>query len=160
MLSRNRPDAPLTQTVEQGEQVMKQILTCAILLLPLYASAQAPIKPVGEKSAPDSGALSATAKRANPVKPTPNSLALGKKVYTSDCAMCHGKDGAGGGELAVTMNLKFRDYRDPESLKDMTDGEIYSIISNGKGQMTGEAGRMKPGQIWNVVNYVRSLSKK
>jgi len=26
--------------------------------------------------------------------------------------------------------------------------------------MTGEAGRMKAGQIWDVVNYIRSLSKK
>ena len=58
------------------------------------------------------------------------------------------------------MNQKVRDYRDPASLKDLTDGEIYSIIANGKGQMTGEAGRMKAGQIWDVVNYIRSLSKK
>jgi len=32
-------------------------------------------------------------------------------------------------KLAVTMNLKVRDYRDPRSLKDLTDGEIYSIIA-------------------------------
>ena len=98
--------------------------------------------------------------KVNPVKPTPESLALGKKAYKSDCAMCHGQEGEGGGELAVSMNLKLRDYRDPESLKALPDGEIYSIIANGKGQMTGEAGRMKPAQIWDVVNYIRSLSKK
>jgi len=45
-------------------------------------------------------------------------------------------------------------------LKDMTDGEIYTIIRNGKGKMTGEEERMKPEQVWNVVNYVRSLAKK
>ncbi len=139
---------------------MKQILTCAILLLPLYASAQEPNKPVDAKPAAESTPAAPAPKLLNPVKPTPNSLAIGKKAYTSDCAMCHGKYGAGGGELAVTMNLKLLDYRDPASLKDMTDGEIYSIIANGKGQMTGEAGRMKPGQMWDVVNYTRSLSKK
>src|SRR5271157_1769635 len=139
---------------------MKFILSFLFLLLPLCAFPQDLSKPPDDKPAPDSQTSPAAARKVNPVKPTPNSLALGKKVYTSDCAMCHGKEGAGTGELAVTMNLKLLDYRDPASLKDMTDGEIYSIIASGKGQMTGEAGRMKPGQIWNVVNYVRSLSKK
>jgi mono/diheme cytochrome c family protein len=139
---------------------MKLFLSFLFLLLPLYAFPQDPSKPSDDKAAADSKTSAEAAKPVNPVKPTPNSLAIGKKAYTSDCAMCHGKEGAGGGELAVTMNLKLRDYRDPESLKDMTDGEIYSIIANGKGQMTGEAGRMKPGQMWDVVNYIRSLSKK
>ncbi len=137
-----------------------RILVCALLLLPLQASTQEPSKPVETTPAAASPAPASVANKPNPVKPTPNSLALGKKVFTSDCAMCHGKDGAGGGELAVTMKLNLRDYRDPASLKGTTDGEIYSIIADGKGQMTGEAGRMKPTQIWNVVNYVRALSKK
>jgi mono/diheme cytochrome c family protein len=139
---------------------MKIFFICVFLLLPPLASTQEPTKPADAKPAADSTTAAPAPKLVNPVKPTPTSLALGKKVYTSDCAMCHGKDGAGTGELAVTMKLSLRDYRDPASLKEMTDGEIYSIIDNGKGQMTGEAGRMKPGQIWNVVNYVRSLSKK
>jgi mono/diheme cytochrome c family protein len=74
--------------------------------------------------------------------------------------MCHGKEGAGDGDLAGVMHLKLRDYRDPATLKEVTDGEIYSIIANGKGQMTGEEGRLKPEQIWDVVNYIRSLAKK
>jgi mono/diheme cytochrome c family protein len=99
------------------------------------------------------------AKLVNPVKATPNSIALGKKAYGLDCAMCHGKTGAGDGDLAGDMKLKLRDYRDPESLKAMTDGEIFTIIAKGKGQMSGEEGRMKPTQIWNLVNYVRTLEK-
>ena len=73
--------------------------------------------------------------------------------------MCHGKEGDGSGDLAVDMKLKLRDYRDATSLKTMTDGDIYTIIEKGKGQMMGEEGRLKPDQIWDVVNYVRSLSK-
>jgi mono/diheme cytochrome c family protein len=139
---------------------MKLFLSFLFLLLPLRAFPQDLSKPPDDKPAPGSQASPAAAKKVNPVKPTPNSLAIGKKAYTSDCAMCHGKAGAGGGELAVTMNLTLRDYRDPASLKALPDGEIYSIIANGKGQMTGEAGRMKSAQMWDVVNYIRSLSKK
>jgi len=99
-------------------------------------------------------------KLVNPVKATPESIAQGKKAYGFDCAMCHGKEGAGDGDLAESMHLKLKDYRDPAALKNMTDGEMYAIIMNGKGQMTGEEGRLKPEQVWNVVNYVRSLAKK
>ena len=99
-------------------------------------------------------------KLANPVKPTASSLAAGKKTYGFDCAMCHGKDGDGKGELATDMKLKLVDYRDPASLKDMTDGDLFYIIKNGKGDMTGEGDRSKPDEIWNLVNYVRSLAQK
>ena len=139
---------------------MKLVLVCAFLLLPFHSISQDPAKPTGEKPASDSKPAPETVKAENPVKPTPTSLASGKKKYSTECEMCHGKEGAGDGDLAADMHLKLRDYRDPAALKDLTDGDIYSIINNGKGQMTGEEGRLKPDQIWDVVNYVRSLAKK
>jgi mono/diheme cytochrome c family protein len=160
ILNRTGPDTPLTRIVDEGDQAMKVRLACVFLLLPLHASPQEPKKPTEEKSAAESKSASETAKQVNPVKPTPSSIASGKKSYTYDCAMCHGKEGAGDGDLAGDMHLKLRDYRDPATLKDLTDGEIYSIITNGKGKMTGEEGRMKSEQIWDMVNYIRSLAKK
>jgi len=32
--------------------------------------------------------------------------------------MCHGKEGAGDGDLAEDMHLKLRDFRDASTLKD------------------------------------------
>jgi mono/diheme cytochrome c family protein len=145
--------------VDEGDQAMKLTSGCVFLLLALHASPQEAKKPAEEKPAAESKSTSATAK-VNPVKPTPSSIASGKKSYTYDCAMCHGKEGAGDGDLAEGMHLKLRDYRDPAALKELTDGAIYSIIVNGKGQMTGEEDRMKPEQVWDMVNYIRSLAKK
>jgi mono/diheme cytochrome c family protein len=99
-------------------------------------------------------------KAPNPVKATVASVALGKKTYGYDCAMCHGKDGGGKGDLASDMKLKMLDYTDPAALKDITDGELFYIIKNGKGDMPAEGDRAKPEEIWNLVNYVRSLAKK
>jgi mono/diheme cytochrome c family protein len=112
------------------------------------------------QDAPKAADAGDAAKLVNPTKPTAASLAAGKKTYGTDCAMCHGKAGAGDGDLATDMKLKLKDYRDAESLKGMTDGEIYQVIDKGKGQMSGEEGRLKPAQIWDVVNYVRTLAKK
>jgi mono/diheme cytochrome c family protein len=103
---------------------------------------------------------SEAATQVNPKKPTPESIAQGKKIYGFDCAMCHGGDGSGKGDLATTMKLNLSDYRDPEALKGTTDGELFYIIQNGKDKMPSEGDRLKPDQIWNLVNYIRSLGKK
>jgi mono/diheme cytochrome c family protein len=143
---------------------MKLALVCAFvcvcLLLPSHCPSQEPAKPADEKPAAEAKPGSNAAKSANPVKSSPASIASGKKKFSQDCAMCHGKEGAGDGDLAEDMHLKLRDLRDAEALKDMTDGDIYTIINNGKGKMMGEEGRWKPDEIWDVVNFVRSLAKK
>ncbi len=100
------------------------------------------------------------AKRENPVKPTPSSIADGKHIFSTQCIMCHGKDADGQGELAVEMKLKLKDYRDPAALKDVTDGELSYIIMKGKGDMPGQEDRMKRDQCWNLINYIRSIAKK
>jgi mono/diheme cytochrome c family protein len=99
-------------------------------------------------------------KLANPVKSTPASISQAKKVYEVDCLVCHGPDGDGKGDLAADMKTKLADYRDPSALKAFTDGDLFYIIKNGKGEMPSEGDRAKPGSIWNLVNYIRSLAKK
>jgi mono/diheme cytochrome c family protein len=148
---------------------MKLALVCAFvcssLLVPLHCQAQEPAKPADEKPAAEAkpaadAKTSSDAAKSNPVKPSPTSLSSGKKKYGQDCAMCHGKEGAGDGDLAEDMKLKLRDLRDAQTLKDLSDGDIYSLINNGKGKMMGEEGRLKPDEIWDIVNFVRSLPKK
>ena len=99
------------------------------------------------------------AKQANPVKSSPESLARAKKWWTLDCAMCHGASGDGKGTLASDMKLKLADFTDPSALKDRTDGEIYYIIKKGHQDMPPEGDRIKTEEGWDLVNYVRSLSK-
>ena len=136
------------------------LFVCSTLFLPFQSRSQEPVKPADEKPATEAKASSDTAKKDNPVKSSPTSLASGKKKFGQDCAMCHGKEGAGDGDLAEDMHLKLADFRDAAALKDMTDGDIYNIINNGKGKMMGEEGRLKPDDIWDVINFVRSLAKK
>lgn len=100
------------------------------------------------------------AAKENPVHPTAAGLAQAKKMYGWDCAMCHGKDGGGDGDMAPQLKAKLKDYRDPTVLKNMTDGELFYIIQKGKGEMPSEGNRAKPEEIWNMVTLVRGFSKK
>ena len=143
-------------------RIIVRVVT-ALVLVCFAVSAQEESKPAAApaaSSATESKVPPEAAKLPNPVKPTPASLAQGKKSYGFDCAVCHGKDGDGKGDLAGDMKLNLADYRDPAALKDFTDGELFYIIKNGKGQMTGEGDRSKSDEIWNMVNYVRSFAKK
>ena len=98
--------------------------------------------------------------KKNPVKPTPEGLAGARRMYSYDCAMCHGTSGDGKGDLAESMKLTLHDWRDPASIANMTDGELFYIISNGKGKMTSEKERCSEAVRWNLVNLVRSFSAK
>jgi len=100
----------------------------------------------------------AAAREPNPVKSTPESVAAGKKIYGYDCAQCHGA--AGDGKTEVAKELKIPDLTDPAVLKDYTDGALFYILKNGHGDMPREGGRVEPEQLWNLVNYVRSLARK
>ncbi len=137
-------------------------LLAMLLLAGCFALAQ-------NKSKPAQAAQSATpavspvppeaVKEPNPVKPTAESIAVGKRIYSFDCAMCHGAAGDGKGDLAADMKLPLSDFRDPKSLQGKTDGELFYVIKNGRGQMPAEGTRAKAAQIWDMVNYIRSLTK-
>ena len=96
--------------------------------------------------------------KVNPVKPTAESQARAKKQSGWDCAMCHGDNGDGKGDVATEQKLTIRDYRDRSSLKGLSDGEIFYIIQHGMGQMPSEGDRAKPDEIWNLVIYLRKMA--
>jgi mono/diheme cytochrome c family protein len=99
------------------------------------------------------------AAKVNPVRPTAESLAKGKKMYAIDCAMCHGEKGDGKGDMASDIK-NVTDFTNPDALKNRTDGELFYVTRNGKGEMPPEGDRAKDDDIWNMVNYIRSFAKK
>jgi mono/diheme cytochrome c family protein len=101
----------------------------------------------------------AAAARKNPVKATPEGIAAVKKIYGYDCAMCHGAAGDGKGEVAASMSLTLKDWREPGVLAGISDGDMYDLIVKGKGKMIGEGDRLPPEKAWNMVHYVRSFTK-
>ena len=97
----------------------------------------------------------------NPVKSTPESIAAGKKLYDTQCATCHGVTGKGDGKMAASIpDPKPADMTDATWKHGGSDGEIFTISRDGsKGTgMRGFAAKMKTQDIWNVVNYLKSLA--
>jgi mono/diheme cytochrome c family protein len=129
---------------------------CLVCIFILAVSAQKPKdEPPAEYKIPPEAAA-----KQNPVKPTPESHAHAKKLYGYDCAMCHGKDGDGKGDMASDIK-NVTDFTKPDALKNRSDGELFYIIRNGKGpDMPPEGDRAKDEDVWQLVNYIRSFAKK
>jgi mono/diheme cytochrome c family protein len=96
-------------------------------------------------------------------KASPESIAKGEALYKRSCQTCHGPAGKGDGPAAKTLKGKLPDISDKTTLAKLSDADIHEVISNGKksevGNMPAMAKRLKPEEITDVVNYVRTLSK-
>ena len=145
--------------LSKKEALKKTPLILLTLLFFVFALWAQKDQPPAKAPAPEYKIPPEAAARVNPVKPTEESLAKGKKLYGFDCAMCHGNNGNGKGDMATDMK-NVTDFTNPDALKNRTDGELFYVIRNGKGEMPPEGDRAKDQDIWNMVNYIRSLAKK
>lgn len=98
----------------------------------------------------------------NPVKSSAESIAAGQAAYAKNCRFCHGPEAKGDGPMAP-KDTHPSDLTDAKWDRGSTDGEIFLVIQNGAGpdmKMKGYKGRMADNDIWNVVNYIRSVGPK
>jgi mono/diheme cytochrome c family protein len=77
--------------------------------------------------------------------------------------MCHGATGVGDGPAAKTLKGKLPSLADKTTMSKLTDAQIHEAITAGKkteiGNMPALGKRLKPEEITDVVNYVRTLAK-
>jgi mono/diheme cytochrome c family protein len=94
-----------------------------------------------------------------PVPPSNSSnAALGEMDFMEDCAACHGKDGRKPTDIGRWMYPRSLDLGSP-GVQQWSDAELFWIIKNGI-RLSGMPGFGKihsDKEIWNLVQYVRSL---
>ena len=102
------------------------------------------------------------AKLKNPVPANAASIAAGQALYQKQCAGCHGDAGKGDGAMGEELNPKPSNLTDAEWKHGPSDGEMFTVIRDGV-KSTGMKAfkrKMTTNQLWNVVNYVRSIGPK
>ena len=102
------------------------------------------------------------AKIRNPVTATPESIDSGKASFRRFCANCHGANAEGGPGNDLVPPAP--DLTGSTWKHGSTDGEIFTVIKNGIAPDFNMAAWSPQGfsdrDIWNVLNYIRSLAKK
>jgi len=123
-----------------------------LIASPLVARSEEPSKqkwsaPAGE------------AQKKNPIAANESSIAAGQKIYSKTCLMCHGKTGDADGPAVIELNIHPAKLSDPQ-LATQSDGALFWKITTGKKPMPAYGKRLSETDRWNLVNYIRTLSKR
>jgi len=84
-------------------------------------------------------------------------MMAGREKYEIFCSSCHGSAGDGNG-VTKPYGVLATSYHD-DRLREVEDGYLYDVISNGKGLMYGLKDRMTPEERWATVLYLRALQR-
>jgi cytochrome c oxidase cbb3-type subunit I/II len=111
-----------------------------------------------DRPLPELAALAAVVQSFSsvPVEPaSPETLALGERVYAANCAECHGATGAGDGFAADELPIAPTDFRGrqatlAETLRVLTDGVEGTSMAPWTDRLDGD-------ELIAVAHYVRSL---
>lgn len=98
------------------------------------------------------------AARRNPVSAGAGSIARGKKLFETNCMVCHGQGGRGDGPAGAALNPKPADLT--EMAGEHSDGDFAWKIANGRGPMPAWKSVLQENQIWDLVNFIQSLGDK
>jgi mono/diheme cytochrome c family protein len=82
----------------------------------------------------------------------------GQQKYDLFCTVCHGGTGAGNG-ITTQYGMNAPPSYHTDRLRAITDGGIFQVISNGKGQMGPYGDRIARLDRWAIVAYVRALQR-
>jgi mono/diheme cytochrome c family protein len=83
----------------------------------------------------------------------------GRQRYGIYCQPCHDAKGDGKGILFQRGNVPTASFHQDKILK-YPDGQIFDVITNGFGLMSGYRWPIPPADRWAIIAYVRELERK
>ncbi len=101
----------------------------------------------------------------NPLTANADNIKAGETLFQKTaqplaCMNCHGVKGDGNGPMGAALNPRPRNFTCGETMKDISDGQMYWIIKNGsKGTGMMAFSMMPDNQIWQLIHYIRTLAK-
>lgn len=85
-------------------------------------------------------------------------LARGRTLYEIQCAVCHGRTGAGNG-ITTQYGMNAPPTYHAQRLREASDGYLYQVITEGRNTMGPYGGRLAPDERWAIVAHLRVLQR-
>jgi len=89
---------------------------------------------------------------------TREQMERGRERYGIYCAACHGATGDGQGITRNYGMVAVPSFH-TERVRDMAEGEIFEVITNGRGLMGAYSGQVPVDDRWNIIAYLRALQR-
>jgi mono/diheme cytochrome c family protein len=97
---------------------------------------------------------------SNPIPQSSQSVDRGKQLFQQYCAACHGSDGRGDGSATASLAKHPDDLTRIAPPPYFPDGVVAYRIANGTEAMPAWKGVLSTGQIWDLINFIRSLHRE
>jgi mono/diheme cytochrome c family protein len=94
----------------------------------------------------------------NPLKVDAELLQYGQRRFNTYCSPCHDRTGQGRGIVAQRATWIPTNLQEPR-VKDMNDGEIFNVMTNGRRSMPPYKYQVVSRDRWAIVAYVRALQR-
>lgn len=96
----------------------------------------------------------------NPLEIDEKVLRYGQKKFNVYCSPCHDRTASGGGIVGKRAGAVFQPANlHKQEIKDRNDGELYSIISDGRRTMPAYRNQISDYDRWTVIAYLRVLQR-
>jgi copper transport protein len=96
----------------------------------------------------------------NPIPRSAESIARGRQLFAKDCAVCHGPEGRGDGVAAAALPQRPDDLSRIAPSPIFPDGVVAYRIINGVKMMPAFKSTLSENEIWDLLNFIRSLAKR
>ena len=111
---------------------------------------------VARGSIADDGLFVPKESYAFPLPLTKDVLERGQDRFVIFCSPCHGLQGDGMGMITL-RGMKHPPTYHQDRLRNVPNGYIYDVITNGFGAMNGYSAQLVAQDRWAIVAYVRAL---
>ena len=100
--------------------------------------------------------------------PAYSGVEAGKAIFDNSCINCHGEGGTGNPVQDEFWKIRIPRLNE-EYVQKKTDAQLKTVILNGKRKMppavmgkphTAGAAKIKPEQVPDLIDYIRTLKKK
>src|SRR5262245_1412513 len=103
--------------------------------------------------------LLAAAVTLNPTPPSPESINRARELWKQDCEACHGASGRGDGPISANLQKQPKDLSRIAPPPVFPDGVVAYRIANGGEAMPAWKSVLTTDQIWDLINFIRSLKR-
>ncbi len=87
-------------------------------------------------------------------------IAYGKKLFATNCAMCHGNEGKGDGAAGAGLNPKPRNMVEGKWTQGGGDIAHFRVLTNGiPGSSMASFAHFKVADRWALVQFVESITQ-
>jgi len=153
-----------------GQQGVADVI--AYLKVTFKGGPEMAVKPTGEGPSSVCPQLRQTKRAPGNIRNTTNPLAAnsanikaGETLFQQTakplaCMNCHGVKGDGQGPMGAALSPRPRNFTCGETMKEISDGQLYWIIKNGsKGTGMMAFPGLSDDHIWQLIHYIRTLAK-